>query len=172
MHLTFAAAPHPRRPATHLTFAATLILAAALGASPAVAAGTPRCHGAGRPTGAVAWRAHVPARTPMYPRPGAAASGVTSRGRWLLVIGAASLPEGPCLLEGRLPRRPNTAHGWVLGTRVRLQRPAWRIEVVRARRKLKLRHAGRTVARWSVVVGKPSTPTPGGLFAIQDSYRS
>jgi lipoprotein-anchoring transpeptidase ErfK/SrfK len=35
-----------------------------------------------------------------------------------------------------------------------------------------LRDAGRAVARWQVVVGKPATPTPGGLFAIQDSYRS
>ena len=28
------------------------------------------------------------------------------------------------------------------------------------------------MARWKVVVGKPSTPTPTGLFAIQASYRT
>src|SRR5947207_595152 len=115
----------------HRTFLATLIVAAAVGASPAVAAGVSRCQGSGRPTSAAAWRAYVPARTPMRPRPGAAASGLTSRGRWLLVIGAASVPEGACLLEVRLERRPNTAHGWVAAARVRLEPTAWRIEVSR-----------------------------------------
>src|SRR3954447_17288222 len=156
----------------HHTFVVTLIVAAAFGASPAVASGASRCQGAGPPTSAVAWRAYVPARTPMRPRPDAPVSGLTSRGRWLLVIRAALLPDGSCLLEVRLERRPNTAHGWVAGARVQLQPTAWRIEVSRARRQVILRHAGRAVARWSVVVGKPSTPTPGGLFAIQDSYRS
>lgn len=108
----------------------------------------------------------------MRPRPGAGASGLTSRGRWLLVVGAAPGRHGSCWVEVRLERRPNSAHAWVAGARVRLKRTAWRIEVSRARRQVTLRHAGRVVARWSVVVGNPSTPTPGGLFAIQDSYRS
>jgi hypothetical protein len=71
-----------------------------------------------------------------------------------------------------MERRPNGAAGWVTGARVRLKRTGWRIEVSRAQRRLTLRRSGRAVARWSVVVGKPSTPTPGGLFAIQRSYRS
>src|SRR4051794_37567799 len=156
----------------HRRFVATLIAAAAFVASPAVAAGTPGCDGAGPPTAAAAWRAYVPAGTPMHPRPGAAASGRTSRSRWLLVVGSASLPDGSCALQVLLERRPNHATGWVDSARVRLASTAWRIEVSRARRRVTLRHAGRMVAYWSVVVGKPSTPTPDGLFAIQDSYRS
>src|SRR3954451_15719138 len=113
----------------HRTLLATLIVAAAIGASPAVAAGASRCQGAGAPTSATAWRAYVPAGTPMRPRPGATASGLTGRARWLLVIGAASAPDGSCLLEVRLERRPNTAHGWVAGARVRLEPTAWQIEV-------------------------------------------
>ncbi len=42
----------------------------------------------------------------------------------------------------------------------------WRIEVSTARRTLTLFRAGKPVHTVSVVVGKPSTPTPDGLFAI------
>jgi L,D-transpeptidase-like protein len=156
----------------HRHVAAALVISAALIAPPAAAAAAPRCLGAGAPTRAAAWRAYVPPRTPIRPRPDAAASGLTSRGRWLLVVGAAPGRHGSCWVEVRLERRPNSAHGWVVGARVRLKRTGWRIEVSRARRRVTLRDAGRTVARWSVVVGNPSTQTPGGLFAIQDSYRS
>ena len=108
----------------------------------------------------------------MRSRPDTAASGLTVRGRWLLVVGATPVAHESCLVEVRLERRPNAATGWVNGARVRLKRTAWRIEVSRARRQVTLRHAGRAVARFRVVIGKPSTPTPRGLFAIQDSYRS
>src|SRR3954469_15753328 len=100
----------------HRTFVATLTVAAAFGATPAVAAGASRCLGAGAPTSAAAWRAYVPARTPVRPHPGAAASSLTGRGRWLLVVGTSRVAGGACLVEVRLVRRPNTAHAWVAGT--------------------------------------------------------
>src|SRR4051812_25605784 len=156
----------------HRQFIAALVAAASLGAAPATASGALRCQDARSPTATAAWRAYVPARTPIHPRRGAAASGVTSRGRWLLVVGSASVSDGSCLLEVRLERRPNHATGWGDGAAGRPQSTAWRIDVSRVRRRVTLRHAGRLIGHWSVVVGKPSTPTPRGLFAIQDNYRS
>jgi len=76
------------------------------------------------------------------------------------------------MVQVRLDSRPNNARGWLARSRVVLTRTPWRIEISRARRRATLRYAGRTAARWRVVVGKPWTPTPAGLFAIQDSFRS
>jgi lipoprotein-anchoring transpeptidase ErfK/SrfK len=42
----------------------------------------------------------------------------------------------------------------------------WRIEVSTARRTLTVYRAGARIRSLSVVVGKPSTPTPLGLFAV------
>ncbi len=47
-----------------------------------------------------------------------------------------------------------------------LRQTPWRIAISTARRTLTLFHAGATVRTIPVVVGKPSTPTPEGLFAI------
>ena len=149
-------------------------LGGVFGAAPAIATAATRCTPATAPNHASAWRAYVPPSTPVRPRPAASATRapVTLDGAWLLVLATARGPDGACLLQVRLDRRPNTAHGWVAANRVRLARTRWRIEISRARRRAVLRHAGRAVARWPVVVGAPATPTPPGLFALQASYRS
>lgn len=125
------------------------------------------------PSRASALRAWVPAATPVRARLGqpAARAPLTAYGAWRLVLRAHPTAHG-CLLRVRLDRRPNTAHGWVAAERVVVRRTRWRIEVRRAARRATLLHDGRAVARWKVVVGKPSTPTPRGLFAIQASYRT
>jgi lipoprotein-anchoring transpeptidase ErfK/SrfK len=69
-------------------------------------------------------------------------------------------------LRVRLPWRPNGASGWINGDAVLLRATRWRIVVSTARRTLTLWRAGTVARTVRVVVGKPSTPTPVGLFAI------
>jgi hypothetical protein len=149
--------------------------AVCLGLGPVGAhAAASRCEGAGAPTRSVAWRAYVSVSTPVRPQATSPVSHARTVGfaRWMLVVGATGERDGSCRLEVRLGGRPNTAHGWVLASRVALRPTAWRIEISRARGTATLLHSGRRVGRWRVVVGKPSTPTPAGLFAIGDSFRS
>ena len=152
-----------------LTFGLLLVLWTA----PAMAASPSSCAG-GPPTATTAWRAFVPAGTPLRPRPDASArrAPLSAVDRWLLVLGRAHDRHRGCMLKVRSPRRPNTAHAWVARDRVALKRSGWRIDVSRARRAVALRHRGRVVARWRAVVGAPATPTPAGTFAVLDSFRS
>jgi lipoprotein-anchoring transpeptidase ErfK/SrfK len=69
-------------------------------------------------------------------------------------------------LRVRLPWRPNGAAGWINAGTVALAETPWRIVVSRAHRTLTLIRRGSRVRTVHVVVGKPSTPTPVGLFAI------
>jgi hypothetical protein len=145
----------------------------AAGAAGATAAPRDACPHRALPTRVSALRAWVPAGTPVRARLAQPAprAPVAVVGAWRLVLRAHRTAHG-CLLRVRLDRRPNGAHGWVAARRVTVRRTRWRIEVDRAARRAALLHAGRAVARWKVVVGKPSTPTPRGLFAIQASYRT
>jgi hypothetical protein len=79
--------------------------------------------------------------------------------------------EGQEWLALRIGERPNDRVGWV---------PAFRVEVIEARNRLLVSVVKRTMtlflngkAAWKtrVIVGKPSTPTPRGLFAVHDFYR-
>lgn len=123
------------------------------------------------PTNAVAWRAGIEGRTAVYDRLPGRRRHVS---RWLtpqdalgvLVLARPRASAGRCWLLVRLPWRPNNAAGWVNGAAVQVQRNVWRIAVSTERRTLTLYRKGRAVRRLSVVVGKPSTPTPEGLFAI------
>jgi hypothetical protein len=71
-----------------------------------------------------------------------------------------------CWIRVRLPSRPNGAAGWLNGADVLLRQTPWRIAISNTRRTLTLFKAGTTVRSLRAVVGKPSTPTPDGLFAI------
>jgi L,D-transpeptidase catalytic domain len=71
----------------------------------------------------------------------------------------------------RLPGRPNSNRGWITDANVKFVQTAWRIEVSRARRELRVLKGGELMRLVPVVVGAPSTPTPAGLFAIADRLR-
>jgi hypothetical protein len=166
-------------PTRRLSTAATLAVVALGGlagprAPAAGAAGAPAPCAGGPPTEARSWRAFVPAGTPL--RAGVAVPGppapITLLDRWLMVLDRRRDGQGRCFVEVRVPGRPNTAHAWVATARVTVTPTRWRIEVSRAARRATLLHGGRAVARWRVVVGKPATPTPAGLFALQASYRT
>jgi len=79
---------------------------------------------------------------------------VAQRGDWYAVIS---------------PALPNGQVGWV-STRAELVPYATdvRIAVSLSRRQVVVRRAGRTLARFPVAVGGPSTPTPTGRFAVTD----
>ncbi len=85
---------------------------------------------------------------------------------WLLVLARPRARDDRCWVLVRLPWRPNNTAGWINAKLVLIARTPWRIVVSTARRTLTLYRAGRPVRTISVVVGKPSTPTPVGLFAI------
>jgi L,D-transpeptidase catalytic domain len=123
------------------------------------------------PTRTVSWRARIDARTAVFDR----LAGTTLRpsrwvsptdALWLLVLARARLADDRCWLQLRLPWRPNDAAGWVNADDVFVQRTPWRVQVSTARRTLTLFRSGTAVRTFTVVVGKPSTPTPRGVFAI------
>jgi hypothetical protein len=87
----------------------------------------------------------------------------------LLVLRAARDRNGRCWLLVRLPSRPNNARGWVRADRVALRSTHWRIVVSRRSRMLTVYNGGHRSRRFGVVVGKPSTPTPRGLFSVLES---
>ena len=78
---------------------------------------------------------------------------VESRGRWLKVL-ASELPNG---------RR-----GWIPMSAVKLVANPWSVRADLSRRRVVVRRNGRVVKRFSVAVGRPSTPTPRGRFAVTD----
>ena len=123
------------------------------------------------PTRTVAWRAGIAAPTAVfYHLPGKSLRPsrwlAPTDALWLLVVARPRVADDRCWLLLRLPWRPNDATGWMNAGNVVVARTPWRIEVSTARRTLTLVRAGAALRTVSVVVGKPSTPTPVGLFAI------
>lgn len=72
----------------------------------------------------------------------------------------------------RLPGRPNLAQGFVPEDAVRLRATRNRIVVRVGARRVEIWRAGGRVARFAAAVGTGSTPTPTGLFAVQDPVPS
>jgi lipoprotein-anchoring transpeptidase ErfK/SrfK len=147
-------------------------------ASAASTCGTGRASAAnvGKPTAALAWRAGIVARTPLWrsvpKRIGKASRSIAPRNAsWLLVLRAARDRGGRCWLKVRLPSRPNTAAAWLNADRVLLRRTRWRLVVSRAARTIAVFRGGGLRRRFRVVIGAPSTPTPHGLFSIHGVWR-
>jgi hypothetical protein len=122
------------------------------------------------PTRAGAWRAGVEARTAVFDRlPGSLRHPrwlAPTDATWLMVLGRPRAADHRCWLHVRLPWRPNDAAGWVNASHFTLDETPWRIRISTAERTLTLLRAGVRVRSVDVVVGKPSTPSPIGLFAI------
>jgi lipoprotein-anchoring transpeptidase ErfK/SrfK len=89
----------------------------------------------------------------------------------LLVLGKRSDADGRTWLRVRLDVRPNGASVWIDGqdTLVRIDR--WRISVSLRGRRMRVYRGGRLMSIFRVVVGKRSTPTPTGLFAVAAELR-
>jgi hypothetical protein len=81
------------------------------------------------------------------------------------------LVEGRRWLQVRLPERPNSAAGWISADLLRVSTTPWRIVISTAAETVTVERDGRPVASFPAVVGKPATPTPHGLFAIDEPIR-
>jgi lipoprotein-anchoring transpeptidase ErfK/SrfK len=113
--------------------------------------------------------AHVDRPTPLYASPGGAVitrlstrtefgspqtlGVVRHRGRWLAVVSTL---------------RPNSRLAWVRTRAVRLTRTQVSLVLDLSRRRLVLKEGDRVVRRMTVGVGRPSSPTPTGRFAVTD----
>jgi lipoprotein-anchoring transpeptidase ErfK/SrfK len=113
--------------------------------------------------------AHVDTPTPLYASPNGAVitrlstrtefgspqtlGVVRQRGRWLAVVSTA---------------RPNSHLGWVRARAVRLTRTEVSLVLDLSRRRLVLKDGDRVVRRMTVGVGRSTSPTPTGRFAVTD----
>jgi lipoprotein-anchoring transpeptidase ErfK/SrfK len=89
-------------------------------------------------------------------------------GPTVLLVKQARRVDGRLWLRVLLPIRPNNAQGWIPADVARLQRNRTRIIIRQESRRLDLYRNGRRILRLPVAVGKPSTPTPYGRFAIAE----
>lgn len=71
----------------------------------------------------------------------------------------------------RIGKRPNDRIGWVRSDRFEVVPAPGKVVISVARRTMSLFLDDRRVWTTRVIVGKPSTPTPRGLFGIHDYYR-
>lgn len=92
----------------------------------------------------------------------------------LPVITEAQGSDGQPWLEVRLPGRPLHGQliattGWIAAEGTVPGRTPWHIVINTARRRASVFKHGHQVRRFSVIVGKPSTPTPIGAFFVEES---
>jgi lipoprotein-anchoring transpeptidase ErfK/SrfK len=89
----------------------------------------------------------------------------------LPVLGTHTDARGRTWLHVRLPSR-GPHKGWIVQTRhMRMVTLTYHLVVSIHSRKLTVYRDGKVVARYPVVVGKPSTPTPLGQFFIVEHVR-
>jgi lipoprotein-anchoring transpeptidase ErfK/SrfK len=157
-----------------LGFAATALGVLAL-AGPARAAAEPDPY---LPTPALAHVARVVAPTWARRQPGKipAVMRVEPLAEWgggpvqYLVL-RSTVVDGRRWFKVRLPERPNSAAGWISADVARISTTPWRIEVSTGAARVTVERAGREVTSFPAVVGKSATPTPHGLFAIDEPIR-
>lgn len=87
----------------------------------------------------------------------------------LPVVGHATASNGVRWLRVMLPGRPNGSKGWIAQQGTRKATTSWRIAIRTTTRKARVYRRGRLVRTFSIVVGKPSTPTPHGRFFVEES---
>lgn len=102
-------------------------------------------------------------------------SGLTAfskRPQALLVTGRRTGHDGRRWVQVQLPIRPNGSVAWVPARAVSLSVTRVRVVVHRSARVLEVWRGGRRLHRWPAGVGRPGTPTPLGVFGVQDPMRT
>ncbi len=84
----------------------------------------------------------------------------------LLVLARSDDAAGQEWLRVLLDDRPNGLSAWIPAGDTLLALDPWSLTVSLEQRRARVYRHGRLVRSFAVVVGKPSTPTPTGLFAI------
>jgi lipoprotein-anchoring transpeptidase ErfK/SrfK len=118
--------------------------------------------------------AHTAVSTPGRTSAGRAVSSsrpITGEQTALPVLGRAVSPEGVAWLLVMLPGRPNGTRGWIEQRGTERRATSWRIVVRTASRRLLVYRRGLLVRTFPAVVGKPATPTPHGVFFVEESVR-
>lgn len=85
-----------------------------------------------------------------------------------MVTGARRLKNGKVWIRVQLPTRPNGLQGWVPFGAVALRNHTTWIRISRRARTVTVFTAGVRVKTFRAAVGTGGTPTPSGLFAIDD----
>jgi lipoprotein-anchoring transpeptidase ErfK/SrfK len=96
---------------------------------------------------------------------------ITGEQTALPVLDRLGTPEGVAWLLVMLPGRPNGTRGWIEQRGTRRRTTSWRIVVKTASRRLLVYRRGMLVRTFPAVVGKPATPTPHGVFFVEESVR-
>jgi len=96
---------------------------------------------------------------------------ITSQQTAVPVLRTARDNKGDQWLKVPLPGRPLGRTGWIQAARVTFIPAHWRLVVDRKTRKATVYRDGKVFERVPVVVGKPSTPTPKGLFFVEEHVR-
>jgi hypothetical protein len=101
---------------------------------------------------------------------------ITAARTALPVLAHTTDSRGRAWLRVRLPGRvlggqPPPHTGWIRASRTLRSTTPWHIVVRRAARRVIVYRAGRRVHGYSAIVGKPSTPTPGGEFFVEENVR-
>jgi len=92
-----------------------------------------------------------------------------TRARTILPILGRRSNQAGSWLRVRLPGRPNGHTGWISANRTRQTTTPWQLRIKLSRRQLTVYRGGHVRRRLSVVIGKPSTPTPRGSFFIEEA---
>ncbi len=87
----------------------------------------------------------------------------------LPLLGHATSRTGGSWLHVRLPGRPNGHKGWISAHRTTRTSTDWHIVVKLSTRRVTVYHSGFVRRHFRAVVGKPSTPTPRGVFFIEEA---
>jgi lipoprotein-anchoring transpeptidase ErfK/SrfK len=74
-------------------------------------------------------------------------------------------------LHVRLPGRPNGSTGWIDARATVSSWTSWRIVVNTSSRRVTAYWHGRSVRVFKAVVGKASTPTPQGVFFVEEAIQ-
>jgi lipoprotein-anchoring transpeptidase ErfK/SrfK len=159
--------------------ALALVAAAIALAAPASASAAPKsAAGASDPYALSPTLAHVArvvVATKALARPGAGrvVARVSPLAEWgggevQFMVLRSALVGGRRWLQVRLPERPNSAAGWIRADLTRVSTTPWRITIETGASRILVARSGHVVKRFPAVVGKPTTPTPRGLFAIDE----
>ena len=148
----------------------TLAATAPVPASPPGAPALP-----GAPTPRQSWTARIEYPVAARTRPGGRVTThlehvtpYSRRPAIYMVTGARRLKNGRVWIRVQLPTRPNGLQGWVPFGAVALRSHTTWIRISQRARTVTVFTAGVQVKTFRAAVGTGGTPTPSGLFAIQD----
>jgi lipoprotein-anchoring transpeptidase ErfK/SrfK len=153
-------------------FAGAALLA--LAAAPAAADSPARAELPAAPTASLAYTAKILIPTNVYTEPGQHIKLLLpTHAQWgggphVLLVLASRMYKGKAWIRVDLPDRPNGSSGWIREDFVRLAKTQWRVTVNLRAHMVTVYKSDRKLRSFLAVIGKPSTPTPRGLFAIYE----